>query len=154
MFCKHLFCFETKRMIIFASIFLFIFYFFTSFSVAKGPGWAYVMNRKKENACLFFDTRTFHQRKLWILINVICSAPPNTNVVWASPNGVSAMPLPMWLIKFPVQSFFWVYCLLRRHTHFLWTFLSDKYGAKVRNMGHSHFNEMKYFNRGIKNIYQ
>lgn len=137
--------------------FLYFLNFFTSFSVSKGPGWAYVMNRKKENACLFSDTRPFHQRKLWILINVICSAPSNTNAVWASPSCsealASAMPLPMWLIKFSVQSFFWVYCLLRKHTHFLWTFLSDKYGAKVRNMGHSHFNEMKYFNRGIKNIY-
>ena len=147
LFYKHLFCFETKRMIIFAS------FFFSSFSVAKGPGWAYGMNRKTENACLFSNTRPFHQRKLWILINVICSATPNTNADWASPNGASAMPLPVWLIKLPVYSFFWVCCLLGRHTHFLWTFLSDKYGAKVRNRGHSHFNEMKYFNRGIKNIY-
>lgn len=77
----------------------------------------------------------FHQRKLWTLINVIYSAPPNTNAVWARPNGTSALPLPAWLIEIPVQSFFWLHCVLSRHTYFLWTFLSDEYGAKVIHMG-------------------
>ena len=126
--------------------FLKFFYFLFS-----GQGtWVGLCNKQKKRKCLSILWHQDLSPKKVVNINVICSAPPNTNVVWASPNGASAMPLPMWLIKFPVQSLFWVYCLLRRHTHFLWTFLSDKYGAKVRN---KHFNEMKYFNRGIKYIY-